>query len=766
LWSDPGAQFADTAFNLTTGPYTVTVTDNNGCSNTASATITQNGNPPVIATDSANNVTCNGGSDGSIFISVSGGTGPYTYSWLPGAQTIEDITGLSVGTYTVSVIDNAGCAATSIISITEPTALNISVSGTDITCNGAGDGLASVTASNGTAPYTYLWSTTATTTSVTGLAAGFATVTVTDNCGATKIDSVNIIDPAGVTILTEVAVDIACNGANDGSITITASGGTSPLTYSIDGGVTFPSTSGIFSGLAAGSYNIVVEDASSCQMPGSTLTITEPLPLSIDSVTKIDVIGCAGSQNGMITITASGGSGPITFSIDNGNTFQASGVFSLLGPGTYVVEIKDSTNCPLTGSTFTITESPPVLVDSEAFTGITCAGDNDGTITVVGSGGTGTFNYSIDGGLTFINATGVFTSLGPGSYDIVIQDSDTCTASGSTIVITDPLGITITSETKTDVLCFGDADGSIDIVASGGTAPLSYSIDTVVFANTTGNFMNLGSGTYFVAVQDANGCSQTGSVLTISEPATAISLSDSVVSVTGCSGNSNGAIYLTGIGGTGAIVYSVDGGTTFDNGSGVFTNLAAGSYDLAAQDDNGCTVLGATVFISQPPALTIFVQSQSDPSKGNCDGSISILPLGGTPNYTYLWDDEAVQTNSTATNLCGGAFLIQVTDANGCTDTLTVTLISPDNDIFIPSAFSPNGDNENDLFRVRGSFASMTMLIYDRWGEKILETSNSRGWDGEHNGKPAISDSYGYYIELVLSDGSTQIFKGDILLVR
>ena len=143
------------------------------------------------------------------------------------------------------------------------------------------------------------------------------------------------------------------------------------------------------------------------------------------------------------------------------------------------------------------------------------------------------------------------------------------------------------------------------------------------------------------------------------------------------------------------------------------------------------------------------------------------MPSGGTPNYTYLWDDFEYQTNATATDLCGGPYLILVTDSNGCTDTLTVVLNAPDSDLFIPTAFSPNRDGRNDKFIVRGTFASLTMVIYNRWGEKVFETTNrDEGWDGTKNGTEMISDSYGYYIVIVMNDATELGFKGDVILVR
>ena len=767
LWSDVGAQVTDTAFNLIAGTYTVTVTDNNGCSNTASASIVQSGNPPIITTDSANNVTCNGGADGSIYITVTGGAGPYTYAWSPGLQTTDDITGLSAGTNTVTVIDNTGCTATSIISITEPSSLSIAISGTDISCSGAGDGTASITASNGTGPYTYAWSSGGSNSSATGLSAGFAAVTVSDDCGASLSDSVNIINPAGVTISNEVAVDISCFGANDGTITITASGGTSPLAYSIDGGTTFTNTTGLFTGLGANTYTVVVQDSNLCQTFGTVLVVNEPPALSIDSETAVDIFGCAGNLNGMITITASGGSGPISYSIDTIN-YQAGGSFTGLAAGSYTVGIQDSAGCKLLGTILAINEATVVLIDSETLTEISCTGDSNGTITITASGGTGSYFYSIDGGTTLINTSGVFTGLGPGSYDIFIIDTDTCVAQGSTLTLTDPAGVSIANETSTDVSCSGNADGTINITASGGTAPLSYSIDGgTTFTNTTGSFTGLVTGTYDIVVQDNNGCTVSGSALTISEPTSAVTIvSDSSSDVTGCFGDGNGSITINATGGIPPLTYSIDGGISFSSNSGVFTDLGGGSYNIVVQDSNGCNVNGSTILISSPPAIT--VQSQSkNPTKGNCDGNATVVPSGGTGAFTYLWNDPLSQTLSSATDLCGGPYNVTITDANGCETVVTIELIAPNNDLFIPTAFSPDSDGNNDKFYVRGDLISLNMVIYNRWGEKVFETTDkTKRWDGKLHGTALPSDSYGYYIEVVLPDGTEQIFKGDILLVR
>ena len=240
LWSDGNAQVTDTAFNLISGVYFITVTDNNGCSNIATATITQNGNPPIITLDSLVNISCNNGNDGGIYVTINGGLGPYTYSWLPGSQITEDLTGLSAGTYTLTVADNNGCVASGNFSITEPSVLSLTLNSTNITCSGYSDGTASASGNNGTSPYTYNWSTGSTSSSISGLTAGSYSVTVFDNCNDSVSNPLILNDPTGVIISNENSVNVICFGNTDGSISITANGGTAPLSYSINGGIHFP----------------------------------------------------------------------------------------------------------------------------------------------------------------------------------------------------------------------------------------------------------------------------------------------------------------------------------------------------------------------------------------------------------------------------------------------------------------------------------------------------------------------------------------------
>ena len=220
LWSN-GTTTQDLS-GRTAGTYTVTVTDANGCTKSISATITQ---PTlVVLSSTVTNVACNGGNTGSVDLTVSGGVSPYTYVW-SNAATTQDLSGLTAGTYTVTVTDANGCTKTTSATISENSTLAATTTTVPVTCNGGSNGSIDLTVSGGTSPYTYLWSNGATTQDLTGRTAGTYTVTVTDALGCTKSTSATIIEPTAIALTTAVT-NVLCNGAATGSIDLSVSGGT------------------------------------------------------------------------------------------------------------------------------------------------------------------------------------------------------------------------------------------------------------------------------------------------------------------------------------------------------------------------------------------------------------------------------------------------------------------------------------------------------------------------------------------------------------
>ncbi len=272
---------------------------------------------------------CNGANTGSIDLTVSGGTSPYTYSWTGGVTT-QDRSNLTAGTYTVTVTA-AGCTSTISANITQPSALTLSTTQVNVSCNGGSNGSIDLTVTGGVSPYTYAWSNNATTQDITGLVAGTYTVTVTDANSCTKTLSATITQPEALA-LSNTQVNVLCNGNSTGSIDLTVSGGTSPYTYAWSNSATTQDVSN----LAAGTYTVTVTDANACTKTLSA-TITQPSALSL-SKTQVDVL-CNGNSTGSIDLTVSGGTSPYTYAWSNSATTQD---ISGLVAGTYTVTVTDA----------------------------------------------------------------------------------------------------------------------------------------------------------------------------------------------------------------------------------------------------------------------------------------------------------------------------------------------------------------------------------------------------------------------------------------
>ncbi|KAF2515001.1 T9SS type A sorting domain-containing protein, partial [Flavobacterium zhairuonense] len=342
----------------------VTVTDANLCTKTQSFTITEPA--ALVATATQTNVSCNGGSNGSATVNVTGGTGAYTYSWAPTGGTGATASGLAPGTYTVTVKDANLCQTTASVTITEPAALVATISKTDVSCNGADNGTATVNATGGTGAYSYAWSPSGgTAATATGLGAGAYTVTVTDSNFCTVTQSFVITEPDALTATAVAQTNIACHGGNTGSATVSAKGGTGTYTYSW-----FPSggTAATATELSAGTYTVTIIDANACTAQQS-FTITEPALL--EATTSKTDLSCNKGNDGTATVNVSGGKGAYTYlwSPKGGNEATANG----LTAGTYSITITDENSCSIS-KTVVIEEPTPFTVNTLAATNITVSG--------------------------------------------------------------------------------------------------------------------------------------------------------------------------------------------------------------------------------------------------------------------------------------------------------------------------------------------------------------------------------------------------------
>ncbi len=641
--------------NIGAGDYSCIVTDVNGCTVTKTFSITE---PTAITiTSTQTNVTTNNGSDGSASVTVTGGTAPYVYSWSPVGGTTDTATNLAAGVYTCTVVDAKGCSVSKQITIAEPSTFVVSGSSTNISCNGASDGTASVTATGGISPYTYLWSTGATTSSISGLAPATYTCTVTENNGSglAVVKSFTITQPAVLTA-TALQTNITINGQSTGSASVTVSGGTSPYTYAWTNSSSTTSTA---SNLAAGTYSCTITDSKGCTI-SKDFTITQPDAFTLDSgsTTSINIL-CYGEATGSATVAVTGGVNPYTYSWSPNVSTGATA--SNLVAGTYVCTITDANGAKVMKS-FTITQPNAVLSAIATSSNILCYGGTTTASVSVSGGSPGyTYSWSPSGG----NAS--TATLTAGSYICTITDANGCTVTKN-FLITQPASALDATTTQTDVLVYGSSTGSATVSVTGGTSPYTYS--WAPWGGTAATASNLIAGTYTCTITDANGCTL-DKVFVITQ-ASAMIASGSSTNVN-CYAGTDGTASITSVsGGSGSYTYlwSPSGGT-----SAAASGLTAGTYTCYITDSNGAFI-SKTFNISQPStALSASISKVNPLINGASSGSATITVAGGTTPYSYLWSNGA--TTATATALTAGTYSCMVTDANGCTIAKTVELTQP-----------------------------------------------------------------------------------------
>lgn len=377
LWSDN--QTSDTAFNLVAGNYRVTITDFNNCTDTTNVTIIE----PTILSLSINseNLTCFQNSSGSAKAIISGGTSPYSYLWSNNEST-DSIQNLAAGVYRVTVTDLNNCTLIDSVTIIEPTILSSNTFTIDnVSCFGLNDGQGLVVPSGGTTPYNYIWSNSHTGDTISNLAVGTYTVTVSDANSCSLIDSIIILEPTVLSISTTVSSNTSCNGLSDGQAVVTATGGTAPYSYFWNNN----QISDTATSLAAGTYLVTVTDVNSCSQIDS-VTITEPLTLQA-SIASGTNVSCNGFNDGRAVVSGQGGTLPYSY-LWNDN--QIADTALNLVAGNYRVTITDANNCSDTTS-ISITE-PAVLSSIVSGTNLACFEDNGGSANILASGGTSPYS--------------------------------------------------------------------------------------------------------------------------------------------------------------------------------------------------------------------------------------------------------------------------------------------------------------------------------------------------------------------------------------
>ncbi len=631
-------QFSNLFSGLAPGDYLFTVRDTIGCTNTVSTTISS---PPVLSKSGiVSNILCFGAENGSIDLSVSGGTPGYTYAWSNGA-TSQDLSGLSAGTYSVLITDVNNCEARDTFQISQPaSAILASANVTDILCYGDNTGAIDLSVSGGTASYTYEWLTGQTTQDLSGLQAGVFSVLITDANGCTKRDTFTIKQPEAALAAAFKSVDVLCYGDSTGSIDMTVTSGTAPYNYAWSNGA----TSEDLSNLKVGTYVVVLTDDNGCTVKDSVI-IEQPLaPLMIQHQ-KTDVL-CFDQKTGAIDVTVSGGSPDYSYAWSNGATTAD---ISDLAAGTYILLVTDVSGC-IKRDTIEITQPASAILASANVTDILCYGDNTGAIDLSVSGGTASYTYEWLTGQTTQDLSG----LQAGVFSVLITDANGCTKR-DTFTIKQPDAALAVAFKHVDVLCYGDSTGSIDMTVTDGTKPYGFEWSN---GAVTEDLSNLKEGTYVVLVTDDNGCVVKDSV-EIDQPLAPVAVEHKKVDVL-CYSLNTGSVDLSVSGGSPDYSYAWSNGATSQD----LFNLTAGIYTVVVTDQSGC-IKKDTIEIIEPAAgLSIKAAIKDLDCFGVATGGIDLTVEGGTAGFSYSWSNGA--TTEDLSGIAAGIYSVTVTDSNLC----------------------------------------------------------------------------------------------------
>jgi hypothetical protein len=535
----------------------------------------------------------------------------------------------------------------------------------DVTCFGDSNGSVSAISSGGTAPYQY---------SLNGfqyqslntfssLSASTDTLIVRDALGCLNTAIFTIHQPSPINLNTVSTTNANC-GASDGAILVTAAGGTGALMFKLNNG-SFQS-SGSFSGLASGSYQLTLKDANGCTESASILVNNFGSPiLSLTSKTNVS---CNGLADGSILVAAAGGTGSHQFSINGGVSFQSSGNFTGLSAGTYAVIVRDAAGCGQ-GFNVTLNQALPISFGISTIKP-SCSGISDAELMVNSvTGGIGTFSYSIDG-ITY-QSSPQFQNLAAGNYIVHVKDAAGCIVTESINI--QPTSSVIASVSATPVSCNGLTDGAVTITASGGNGSFMYNLNGGTYQSFPG-FQGLTSGTYTYSVRDIQGCTFQSTV-TITQP---LQILANLSASSATCGVNNGGIIVVASGGSGSgYQYSIDG--TSYNTTGVFNALNAGTYFITVKDGASCKrVFSKSVADADGPVIQSIGFTDVG-CHGGHDGTISVNGVtGGTGALTYSINGQNWTSNSSFTGLSAGDYTLFVKDVNGCIGTAAASIIEPD----------------------------------------------------------------------------------------
>ncbi|WP_299381653.1 T9SS type B sorting domain-containing protein [uncultured Lacinutrix sp.] len=695
--TDGGTTYSTMASNVyttsTAGSYTFNVTDASGC--TSTTTYVLDPIPTTTFTTAETNVSCNSGSDGSITVTTTSSTGPFAYQLDSGTpQSSNVFNGLSQGTYTITVIDANSCTISSgPITISEPLALTAtnSVLATT-TCDI--ETLITVLGQDGTptpsGEYYYDFNGTGFSTTNTYIVNNNGSIqtinyTVRDanGCEVTGSVTVNPLDSPSDLDFSATAITCLVNTAD---ITLTATGGSSTLTYEIIAPAsatanTTGATNGIFTGLTADSYTFQVIDANGCTYQ-ELYVLNDVENINVNGQLISDVT-CNPGANGEVLFTVANFEGTYSYSINGGTdvtgqTNSTITVTGLTGASTQTIVVTDeATGCTAT-TAINVEQSAPLSLVANPFINANC--NTGAQVSVTASGGNGSYSYSFvvsgtPAGTYSSSNTAVLDPAVSTTWDVYVQDTNSC-------VISTPLTITIDTDpiptglTVTGSQCpSATNDYSFTVNVATGITPFEYSIGNGFQSSPT--FTVNAPGTYNITVQDASGCTNTTTYI-IEDP---VALTLAAVSPS-CS-DDDGEITVTGYGGTGNYTYTINPNpSSITLTANVFSGVPSGTYTVTITDTTTLCTKDETVTLDTATPVTFTATSNDVSCNGESNGTITVdLPASNNnPIYTYEITAPIIvapQNSNIFTGLAAGTYTVQVNSGRGCFATDTITIAEP-----------------------------------------------------------------------------------------
>ena len=810
-------------FTLPPGTYEFYVQDANGCPSAASNKVEVVAVQPVSLTVNTADafVKCNGEATARITFSATGGVGGYQYELYKNPSTVAmtisatqinatdwAFSNLATGTYYIKVKSGVDCLYTSAdIVIDQARPILVTSAVTNITCKGEKDGKITVTATGGTGTIVYAISPRFDRVVESGefkeLSAGEYVVRIQDANGCHRDEIFKITEPDLIRVRIDRQTDEVCYGANDGTVSVTITGGTQSYSTSIDGGVNWHQGKTLYTGLASGTYIIKVKDAMSCTTESDPITIKGGVDLQ--ATATVEYSCPSNSVNNAVRVRVNTDvAAQTTFALDG--VAQASNYFTSVTAGVHTITVRHQGGCVQT-LTVNVDNYAP-LSKTVSVTHITCYGEIDGKVQINVTGGTGSYTYSITPQAGTFSGTNMFVDLPKGQYTIQVKDAVIGCEVSERITIEEPdvlkLGV-VKTVTET---CYQQSDGQLEFMIQGGRAPYSYELKdsqgnvidtrTGIATGTTVSRTNMAPGTYSLVFRDSN-CPQTQNITIAAAPslqATAmVGFECSTVSTT----STNPYIQITlgrdnsdGLISSQTLSYSINGEpikpfvgyvdgnlqvlrTRNIENNGLYTVTIF--YRPLGMTSLCSSTLAGTVSVTRYPGLEIL--DKTDPREIN---KVRVKVVGGNPregdtpysitfNGSYENGESEYMlkpTDPTSRVVNGRIFklvVVEATDANNCSSTLTIEKEYMKS--VPPDFFTPNGDGQNDGWDpdIYRSYPNLTVDIYDRYGRYIKTLRSGQVWDGRYEGKEMPSGDY-WYILRTHEDDDRQEYMGHFTLYR